>query len=47
MTHKRRAKAPKNTTQNASKAPQEINLTAESTPPVLIPPTAVKQSKGP
>lgn len=43
MTYKRRPKAPKNT----SKAPQEVDLTVESTLPVSIPPTAVEQSKGP
>ena len=47
MTHKRRAKAPKNTTQNTSKVPQEVDLTTKSTLPVLIYPTAVEQSKGP
>ena len=46
MTYKRRAKALKNPTQNASKVPQEVDLTVESTPPVLIRLTAVKQSKG-
>jgi len=47
MAHRRKAKAPKNTTKNTSKAPQEVDLTAEPAPPVSIPPTAVEQSKGP
>jgi len=47
MAHRRKAKAPKNTIKNTSKAPQEVDLTAEPAPPVLIPPTAVEQSKGP
>ena len=47
MTHKRRAKAPKNTTNNTSKAPQEVDLTVKSTPPILIPLIAIKRSKGP
>ena len=44
MAHRRRAKAPKNTTKNTSKAPQEVDLTVKS---ALMPPTAVEQSKGP
>ena len=43
MAHRRRAKAPKNTTKNTSKAPQEVDLTVDSAP---MPSTVVEQSKG-
>ena len=43
MAYRRRAKAPKNTTKNTSKAPQEVDLTVDS---VLMPSTVVEQSKG-
>jgi hypothetical protein len=43
MAHRRRAKAPKNTTKNTSKAPQEVDLTVDS---ALMPSTVVEQSKG-
>jgi len=39
MAHRRRAKAPKNTTKNTSKAPQEVDLTVKS---ALMPSTAVE-----
>jgi len=41
MTHRRRAKAPKNTAKNTSKAPEEVDLTVEPVP--LF--TAVEQPK--
>ncbi|OCK95210.1 uncharacterized protein K441DRAFT_658583, partial [Cenococcum geophilum 1.58] len=43
ITHRRRAKAPKNTVKNASKAPKEVDLTIKPTP-ILIPST-IKQPK--
>jgi hypothetical protein len=46
MAHRRRAKAPKNTTKNTSKAPQEVDLIIKSVPPVSMPFTSVEQSKG-
>ena len=45
MTHRRRAKAPKNTAKNTSKAPEEVDLTAEPTPPIPTPSTVVEQPK--
>jgi len=45
MTHKRRAKAPKNTVKNTSKAPKEVDLTVEPIPPILTPSTIVAQPK--
>jgi len=41
MTHRRRAKAPKNTAKNTSKAPEEVDLTVKPAPPF----TAVEQPK--
>jgi hypothetical protein len=42
MAYKRRAKAPKNTMKNTSKAPQEVDLTVKSVPPVLMAFTSIK-----
>ena len=41
MSHRRRAKAPKNTTKNTSKAPEEINLTIKP----ILPSTVIEQPK--
>ena len=43
MSYRRRAKAPKNTTKNASKVPKEVDLTITPTPPS----TVVEQPKDP
>ena len=43
MSHKRRAKAPKNTAKNAFKVPKEINLTIIPILPFII----IKQPKDP
>ncbi|OCK90516.1 uncharacterized protein K441DRAFT_666242, partial [Cenococcum geophilum 1.58] len=43
ITHRRRAKAPKNTTKNASKAPKEVDLTVEPIP--ILMPSTVEQPK--
>jgi len=45
MTHKRRAKVPKNTVKNTSKAPKEVDLTIKPIPPILTPSTIVEQPK--
>ncbi|OCK94103.1 uncharacterized protein K441DRAFT_660937 [Cenococcum geophilum 1.58] len=44
ITRRRRAKAPKNTAKNASKAPKEVDLTVEPIP-IPTPFTVVKQPK--
>ena len=36
MTHRRRAKAPKNTAKNTSKAPEEVDLTVKPTLPSIV-----------
>jgi len=41
MSHKRRAKAPKNTAKSTSKAPKEVDLTVKPIPPFTI----IKQPK--
>ena len=43
MSHRRRAKAPKNTAKNASKVPEEVDLTVVPTPPF----TVIKEPKDP
>ena len=45
MAHRRRAKAPKNTAKNTSKAPKEVDLTVKPTPPIPTPSTVIKQPK--
>jgi len=45
MTHKRRAKAPKNTAKNTSKAPKEVDLTVKPILPIPTPSTVVAQPK--
>ena len=41
MTHRRRAKAPKNTVKNTSKVPKEVDLTIKP----ILPFTIIKQLK--
>ena len=36
MMNRRRAKAPKNTTKNTSKAPKEVDLTIKPIPPSTV-----------
>ena len=36
MLHRRRAKAPKNTAKNTSKAPEEVDLTVVPIPPSTV-----------
>ena len=36
MINRRRAKAPKNTAKNTSKAPEEVDLTVKPTPPFTV-----------
>ena len=45
MAHRRRAKAPKYSTKNTSKAPKKVDLTVEPTLPILTPFTVIKQPK--
>ena len=43
ITHRRRAKALKNTAKNTSKAPKEVDLTIKP----ILPSTVIEQSKDP
>ena len=45
MAHRRRANVLKNITKNTSKAPKKVDLTVESTLPILTPFTVIKQPK--
>ena len=45
ITYRRRAKAPKNTAKNTSKAPKEVDLTIEPTLPIPTPSTIIEQPK--
>ena len=45
MVYRRKAKAPKNTVKNTSKAPEEVDLTVKPTPPIPTPSTVIKQPK--
>ena len=45
MTHRKRAKTPKNTAKNTSKVLKEVDLTAKPIPPILTPSTVIEQPK--